>query len=166
MAVIHFIKLNPAQYLARKIYKVSCSHLFLKDDLCMKQVEYQFSDMSLLANESLMKHVSRDPEGYGKELNFSMVKFSCMFNMDIIFNNLYLLLLWYSIVPVSVIASTKKIKSLTSNHHMIVQALRCSSKLVSLFDFFLVEILLVDGRVQINSSMNISHSGISSLCTC
>lgn len=32
----------------------------------MEQVEYQFSDMSLLANESLMKHIGRDPEGYGK----------------------------------------------------------------------------------------------------
>lgn len=32
----------------------------------MKQVEYQFSDISLLANETLAKHISKDPEGYGK----------------------------------------------------------------------------------------------------
>lgn len=37
-----------------------------KDYFCIKQVEYQFSDMSLLANESLVKHISKDPEGYGK----------------------------------------------------------------------------------------------------
>ncbi|KAH7517937.1 hypothetical protein FEM48_Zijuj09G0117200 [Ziziphus jujuba var. spinosa] len=78
----------------------NCSKNVLSDDLqnkIIKQVEYQFSDMSLLANESLMKHISRDPEGY---------------------------------VPVSVIASTKKIKSLTNNHHIVVQALRSSLKLV------------------------------------
>ncbi|XP_004292453.1 PREDICTED: la-related protein 6C [Fragaria vesca subsp. vesca] len=63
----------------------------------IKQVEYQFSDMSLLANESLAKHISKDPEGY---------------------------------VPVSVVSSTKKMKSLISNNHMLAQALRSSSKLV------------------------------------
>ncbi|CAB4320705.1 unnamed protein product [Prunus armeniaca] len=72
----------------------------LPDDLqqkIIKQVEYQFSDMSLLANESLVKHISKDPEGY---------------------------------VPISVVASTKKMKSLISNNHMLAQALRSSSKLV------------------------------------
>ncbi|CAL1389395.1 unnamed protein product [Linum trigynum] len=63
----------------------------------VKQAEYQFSDMSLLANESMSKHLSKDPEGY---------------------------------VPISVIASTKKMKSLTSNHHLITQALKSSPKLV------------------------------------
>lgn len=29
------------------------------------QVEYQLSDMSLLANETLAKHISKDPDGYG-----------------------------------------------------------------------------------------------------
>ncbi|QHN82249.1 La-related protein 6C [Arachis hypogaea] len=65
----------------------------------IKQVEYQFSDMSLLANESFQKQVNKDPEGY---------------------------------VPISLIASTKKIKSLTNNTHLITQALRSSSKVVSL----------------------------------
>ncbi|KAL1336970.1 hypothetical protein HN51_031411 [Arachis hypogaea] len=63
----------------------------------IKQVEYQFSDMSLLANESFQKQVNKDPEGY---------------------------------VPISLIASTKKIKSLTNNTHLITQALRSSSKVV------------------------------------
>ncbi|XVE93316.1 hypothetical protein REPUB_Repub01dG0181100 [Reevesia pubescens] len=39
----------------------------LADDLrqkIIKQVEYQFSDMSLLSNESLSKQISKDPEGY------------------------------------------------------------------------------------------------------
>nr|GEV00037.1 la-related protein 6C [Tanacetum cinerariifolium] len=39
----------------------------LTDDLqqkIIKQVEYQFSGLSLLANESLVKHISKDPEGY------------------------------------------------------------------------------------------------------
>ncbi|KAG7035123.1 La-related protein 6C [Cucurbita argyrosperma subsp. argyrosperma] len=63
----------------------------------VKQVEYQFSDMSLLANESLAKNISKDPDGY---------------------------------VPISVISSTKKVKSLSTNNNLIVQALRSSSKLV------------------------------------
>ncbi|OVA10491.1 RNA recognition motif domain [Macleaya cordata] len=60
-------------------------------------VEYQFSDMSLFASDTLMKHINKDPEGY---------------------------------VPLSVIASSKKIKSLVSNNHLLIQALRASSKLV------------------------------------
>ncbi|XP_052194277.1 la-related protein 6C [Diospyros lotus] len=78
----------------------NCPKNVLSDDLkqmIIKQVEYQLSDMSLLANESLSKHVNKDPEGY---------------------------------VPISVIASTKKIKSLTSNHNLLAQALQSSSVLV------------------------------------
>ncbi|KAL8264606.1 hypothetical protein R6Q59_022736 [Mikania micrantha] len=63
----------------------------------VKQVEYQFSGLSLLANESLVKHISKDPEGY---------------------------------VPISVIASMKKIKSCISNNLLLAQALCSSSKLV------------------------------------
>ncbi|KAK7400835.1 hypothetical protein VNO78_12142 [Psophocarpus tetragonolobus] len=63
----------------------------------VKQVEYQFSDMSLLANESFQKQMNKDPEGY---------------------------------VPITVIASTKKVKSLVNNIHMLTQAIRSSSKLV------------------------------------
>ncbi|KAK7346003.1 hypothetical protein VNO80_20516 [Phaseolus coccineus] len=63
----------------------------------VKQVEYQFSDMSLLANESFQKQMNKDPEGY---------------------------------VPITVIASTKKVKSLVNNVHMLTQAIRSSSKLV------------------------------------
>ncbi|KAJ8763436.1 hypothetical protein K2173_002319 [Erythroxylum novogranatense] len=72
----------------------------LTDDLrqkIIKQVEYQFSDMSLLANESMAKHISKDPEGY---------------------------------VPISVIVSAKKMKSLTTNNQLLTQALKSSSKLV------------------------------------
>ncbi|KAK3025630.1 hypothetical protein RJ639_042128 [Escallonia herrerae] len=63
----------------------------------IKQVEYQFGGMSLLANESLAKHINKDPEGF---------------------------------VPISVIASAKKVKSLISNNHLLAQALRSSTKLV------------------------------------
>ncbi|XP_076896355.1 la-related protein 6C-like [Bidens hawaiensis] len=63
----------------------------------IKQVEYQFSGLSLLANESLVKHISKDPEGY---------------------------------VPISVIASMKKIKSCITNNQLLAQALCSSSKLV------------------------------------
>ncbi|KAJ4830094.1 hypothetical protein Tsubulata_017777 [Turnera subulata] len=72
----------------------------LTDDLrqkIVKQVEYQFSNMSLLANEAMSKHISKDPEGY---------------------------------VPISTIASTKKMKSLISSNQLLAQALRSSSKLV------------------------------------
>ncbi|KAL9662028.1 hypothetical protein QQ045_026856 [Rhodiola kirilowii] len=63
----------------------------------IKQVEYQLSDMSLLANDTLSKHMSKDPEGY---------------------------------VPMPVIANSKKIKALVTNNHLLVQALRASTKLV------------------------------------
>ncbi|KAI3755530.1 hypothetical protein L1987_55333 [Smallanthus sonchifolius] len=63
----------------------------------IKQVEFQFSGLSLLANESLVKHISKDPEGY---------------------------------VPISVIASMKKIKSCITNNQLLAQALCSSSKLV------------------------------------
>ncbi|KAJ6906002.1 LOW QUALITY PROTEIN: hypothetical protein NC652_023682 [Populus alba x Populus x berolinensis] len=71
----------------------------LTDDLrkkIIKQVEYQFSDMSLLANESMSKHINKDPEGY---------------------------------VPISVIASTKKMRSLVIDNDSLAQALKSSSKL-------------------------------------
>ena len=42
-------------------------------------------------------------------------------------------LLWFT-VPITVIASTKKVKSLVSNINMLTQAIRSSSKLVSIFD--------------------------------
>ncbi|KAK9074027.1 hypothetical protein SSX86_006622 [Deinandra increscens subsp. villosa] len=78
----------------------NCSKNVLTEDLqqkIVKQVEYQFSGLSLLANESLVKHISKDPEGY---------------------------------VPISVIASMKKIKSCITNNQLLVQALSSSSKLV------------------------------------
>ncbi|XP_028777112.1 la-related protein 6C [Neltuma alba] len=78
----------------------NCSKNVLTNDLqqkIVKQAEYQFSDMSLLANESFLKQMNKDPEGY---------------------------------VPISLIASTKKVKSLTRNIHLLTQALRSSSKLV------------------------------------
>ncbi|KAI4295619.1 hypothetical protein L6164_035644 [Bauhinia variegata] len=78
----------------------NCSKNILTHDLqqkIVKQVEYQFSDMSLLANESFLRQVNKDPEGY---------------------------------VPISVIASTKKIKALIGNIHLLTQAIRSSSKLV------------------------------------
>ncbi|TKY59126.1 La-related protein 6C [Spatholobus suberectus] len=82
----------------------NCSKNILTPDLqqkIVKQVEYQFSDMSLLANESFQKQMNKDPEGY---------------------------------VPITVIASSKKVKSLVSNIHLLTQALRSSSKLVSILD--------------------------------
>ncbi|XP_073042479.1 la-related protein 6C-like [Primulina eburnea] len=63
----------------------------------IKQVEYQFSDMSLLANESFVKHVNKDPEGF---------------------------------VPMNIISSTKKLKSLNVSHQIMAEALRSSSKLI------------------------------------
>ncbi|XP_010248222.1 PREDICTED: la-related protein 6C-like [Nelumbo nucifera] len=92
---------EPVQYVANSNVTVpNSSKNFLSDDLrqkIIKQVEYQFSDMSLIASDMLAKHINKDPEGY---------------------------------VPISIIASSKKIKSLVSNNHLLVQALRGSSKLV------------------------------------
>ncbi|KAF6143511.1 hypothetical protein GIB67_029680 [Kingdonia uniflora] len=72
----------------------------LSDDMTdkiVKQVEYQFSEMSLVASETLMKHMHKNPDGY---------------------------------VPISVIASSKKLKSIVTNYGLVAQALRSSSKLV------------------------------------
>ncbi|KAI6677881.1 hypothetical protein NL676_038677 [Syzygium grande] len=77
-----------------------CPKNGLSDDLqkkIIKQVEYLFSSMSLLSNDFIAKHVSKDPEGY---------------------------------VSISIIASTKKIKSLVTNNQMLAQALRSSPNLV------------------------------------
>ncbi|CAI9765550.1 unnamed protein product [Fraxinus pennsylvanica] len=63
----------------------------------IKQVEYQLSDMSMIANEALVKQVNKDPEGF---------------------------------VPIAVVASTKKLKSLNISHQLVAQALRSSSKLI------------------------------------
>ncbi|KAF6140978.1 hypothetical protein GIB67_018238 [Kingdonia uniflora] len=69
----------------------------LSDDMTDKIVEYQFSEMSLVASETLMKHMHKNPDGY---------------------------------VPISVIASSKKLKSIVTNYGLVAQALRSSSKLV------------------------------------
>ncbi|KAG6509256.1 hypothetical protein ZIOFF_034649 [Zingiber officinale] len=63
----------------------------------VKQVEYQFSDTNLVANDFLMKIMNKDPEGY---------------------------------VPMSVVASWKKIKALDVNNYTLIKALKTSSKLV------------------------------------
>ncbi|WOL07741.1 la-related protein 6C [Canna indica] len=63
----------------------------------VKQVEYQFSDTNLVANDFLMKIMNKDPEGY---------------------------------VPMSVVASWKKIKSLGASNYTLIKALRTSNKLV------------------------------------
>jgi hypothetical protein len=47
-------------------------------------------------------------------------------------NNLIELILVFLTVPITVIASTKKIKSLVTNIHLLTQAIRHSSKLVSI----------------------------------
>nr|CAD1819243.1 unnamed protein product [Ananas comosus var. bracteatus] len=80
-------KINPAQF-------KSSADIVQK---IVKQVEYQFSDTNLVANDFLMKIMNKDPDGY---------------------------------VPMSVIASWKKIKSLGASNHMLVKALRTSTKLL------------------------------------
>ncbi|KAK9048314.1 hypothetical protein SSX86_032721 [Deinandra increscens subsp. villosa] len=87
-------------FMSPNVLHTNCSMNVLTHDLqqkIIKQVEYQFSGLSLLANESLVKHISKDPEGY---------------------------------VPISVIASMKKIKSSITNNILLAQTLRSSSKLV------------------------------------
>lgn len=44
------------------------------------QMEYQFSNMSLLTNESFMKHMTEDPDGYGK------VTWRVLFAVNFFFN--------------------------------------------------------------------------------
>ncbi|KAF8406350.1 hypothetical protein HHK36_008437 [Tetracentron sinense] len=91
---------EPVQLIANSNVTVpNCSKNFLSDDLrqkIIKQVEYQFSDMSLVASDSLAKHMNKDLEGH---------------------------------VQISVIASSKKIKSIVNNNHLLIQALRAFSNL-------------------------------------
>ncbi|XP_058068910.1 la-related protein 6C [Magnolia sinica] len=92
---------EPVQLIANSsIGEPQSSKNFLSNDLkqkIIKQAEYQFSDASLIANESVTKLINKDAEGY---------------------------------VPISFIASSKKMKSLISNNQMLATALRGSSKLV------------------------------------
>ncbi|KAE9447196.1 hypothetical protein C3L33_20892, partial [Rhododendron williamsianum] len=85
-------------------------------------VEYQLSDISLLANESLSKQMNKDPEGY---------------------------------VPISVIASTKKIRSLISNHDLLAQALRFSSTLVVTDDSKKARTVVVENLPEDHSHHNL-----------
>ncbi|XP_039063042.1 la-related protein 6C-like [Hibiscus syriacus] len=75
------------------------------------------SDMSLIANESLSKQISKDPEGY---VNYIV---RCL-------NGFSLISIAFALVPIPFIASTKKIKSLITNHQLLAQALCSSLKLV------------------------------------
>lgn len=93
-------------------------------------MEYQFSDMSLLANDSFQKQMNKDPEGYGKDFVLLFIDQNFGSNIGIISLRDF----GFATVPITLIASTKKIKSLVSNIHLLTQALRCSSKLVSILD--------------------------------
>lgn len=84
-----------------------------------------FSDMSMLANETLVKHVNKDPEGYGQNLEKHSLK-SCFIQI------LMCLVLIFLAVPINFVSTLKKLKSLNVNNQMVAQALRSSSKLVSL----------------------------------
>lgn len=52
-----------------------------------------------------------------------------------IFHLMNLLVLFDVVVPMSVVASFKKIKALTSNHAYVAKILQCSTKLVSFSSF-------------------------------
>ncbi|XP_051145402.1 la-related protein 6C-like isoform X2 [Andrographis paniculata] len=61
---------EPAQ--TSQPFQNPAKEIILTDEIrakIIKQAEYMFSDMSLLANETLMKHVNKDPEGF-VSLNF------------------------------------------------------------------------------------------------
>lgn len=94
--------------------------------------------MSLLANDSFMKHVNKDPEGYGKDHAWKRNSFSSMLLTYYGFKpkkkkNSHSCVVVFVTVPISVIASTKKIKSLVNiNNTILTQALRSSSRLVRL----------------------------------
>lgn len=124
--------------MARIFWRVQLSlRVFL---YAQKQVEYLFSSMSLLSNDFIAKHVSKDPEGYGKDVNI-ITWFNIFFNISTSHSILLISAycdLWRIAVSISIIASTKKIKSLVTNNQMLAQALRSSPNLVR---FVLVELV-------------------------
>ncbi|RWW13447.1 hypothetical protein GW17_00022834 [Ensete ventricosum] len=91
----------------------------------VKQVEYQFSDTNLVANDFLMKIMNKDPEGYGKhnDAPFAVPIMDLKIPVQ--------MPCFLSPVPMSVVASWKKIKCLGANNHTLAKALRTSTKLVS-----------------------------------
>lgn len=102
-----------------------------------KQVEYLLSSMSLLSNDFIAKHVGKDPEGYGKDLNI-ITWFDIFTNISNPHSILLISAHWPFAVPIPIIASTKKIKSLVTNNQLLTQALRSSPNLVS---FLLAKLL-------------------------
>lgn len=86
-----------------------------------------FSDMSMLANETLVKHVNKDPEGYGENFWKQIHDLISVLGMCCIHSVFGLLT-----VPINFVSTLKKLKSLNVNNQMVAQALRSSSKLVSL----------------------------------
>ncbi|KAG6505409.1 hypothetical protein ZIOFF_037765 [Zingiber officinale] len=80
-----------------------------------KQVEYYLSDVNLATTEHLMRFISKDPDGFGKQHEYSE-RFSLLRDLPL--------------VPIYVIAAFKKIKALVHNNSQLAMALRTSSRLV------------------------------------
>jgi hypothetical protein len=79
--------------------------------------------------------MNKDPEGYGKDFaELFIITEKKIWSSFQQWNNLIELILVFLTVPITVIASTKKIKSLVTNIHLLTQAIRHSSKLVSILD--------------------------------
>lgn len=99
-------------------------------------MEFYFSDINLATTDHLIRIMFKDPEGYGK-IFVSLIRVilsSFIFQHYHFLMNLltsFLFLFFYAVVPMSVVASFKKIKALTSSHAQVAKILRTSTKLVS-----------------------------------
>ncbi|GAU13736.1 hypothetical protein TSUD_348400 [Trifolium subterraneum] len=95
-------------------------HTDQADQKILKQVEYYFSDLNLATTDHLMRFINKDSEGFVGSLQGNV-------------SYVILAILGYCVlqlVPISVVASFKKIKALITSHSQLANVLRNSSKLV------------------------------------
>ncbi|URE17344.1 hypothetical protein MUK42_10992 [Musa troglodytarum] len=129
----YFAEQEPIHFIPDFHAKVAAGHSKGSNDVIqkiVKQVEYQFSDTNLVANDFLMKIMNKDPQGFGEYRDDDATdgRFGRQINpAKPLIHTLSSSLLVP--VPMSVVASWKKIKSLGANHHMLIKALRTSTKL-------------------------------------
>lgn len=64
---------SAAMQVTKQRFNLICC-FFMFPATCTLQVEYQFSDINLVANEFLLKIMNKDTEGYGKSYVVSHIR--------------------------------------------------------------------------------------------
>ncbi|KAL6531809.1 hypothetical protein OROMI_028172 [Orobanche minor] len=120
--------------LAQTMQQQKVKEIVISDEIkhkIIKQAEYMFSDMSMLANETLAKHVNKDPEGFDRSTALCVGRCDTSVPLFLVFFSfVFLNVMAVSTVPINFVSTLKKLKSLNVNNQMVAHALKSSSKLV------------------------------------